>query len=486
MSHQQPSGEDELAELYRSIGLKTETSIRVLDLLPGRRGTEIRISLRVVDMSSGPDYEALSYTWGESSAGRSILVNEIYRLPVTDNLFHALRGLRRRSMPSTLWIDRICINQPDLEERGHQVGFMGHIYSQATCVNVHLGEPPSRTIPISLRAIGIVAKEIGGVSHFCPPTRRSWRGVFDLLRNRHRVFIKALENNEPQWQTRAWTVQEFVLAKKAFLCCGSYRMLYHEAWLDTIVSFALDRFPSWLAFTSLDVAGVLLPLEESTSRMQRFKRLEVARETASVRGDEIRDIYKALSWLVRKWATNPLDHVHSLLGMIEREEASFIMPNYTLLPSEVHATATYSSIRFRKNFDIFDFVGIRTPRSKAELPSWSVDFSSAPEAEHSSQYFGLYDDWFPHYKGSLLFSDCYLGQSSHHLTVSAVVLDDVVDTLPCHANKYFRLERHKPPTDWLEKLKVLIKHAAQRFDLGVTTLFEFEHNPSINAPVFEV
>lgn len=39
-----------------------------------------------------------------------------------------------------LWIDAICINQADLEERSAQVRIMPQIYSKADCVNVWLGD----------------------------------------------------------------------------------------------------------------------------------------------------------------------------------------------------------------------------------------------------------------------------------------------------------------------------------------------------------
>jgi hypothetical protein len=38
-----------------------------------------------------------------------------------------------------LWIDAISINQETLEERNHQVGIMGEIYSRAECVIIWLG-----------------------------------------------------------------------------------------------------------------------------------------------------------------------------------------------------------------------------------------------------------------------------------------------------------------------------------------------------------
>lgn len=63
--------------------------------------------------------------------------------PVGKNLAGALRCLRRLNGPDSsrlLWIDALCINQDDLDERARQVKLMGDIYFRATRVTVWLGE----------------------------------------------------------------------------------------------------------------------------------------------------------------------------------------------------------------------------------------------------------------------------------------------------------------------------------------------------------
>lgn len=52
----------------------------------------------------------------------------------------ALRRLRRDSGVRVLWIDAICINQEDNDEKGVQVPLMRQIYQQASQVCVYLGE----------------------------------------------------------------------------------------------------------------------------------------------------------------------------------------------------------------------------------------------------------------------------------------------------------------------------------------------------------
>jgi hypothetical protein len=62
---------------------------------------------------------------------------------IRKNLFNALLHLRLKR-PRALWIDAICINQADIQERNAQVSLMAFIYRRATRVVVWLGLPPQK------------------------------------------------------------------------------------------------------------------------------------------------------------------------------------------------------------------------------------------------------------------------------------------------------------------------------------------------------
>jgi hypothetical protein len=59
---------------------------------------------------------------------------------VTTNLYAALLHLRNSSLERIIWIDAICIDQKNDEERAQQIQLMAKIYSQASRVLVWLGE----------------------------------------------------------------------------------------------------------------------------------------------------------------------------------------------------------------------------------------------------------------------------------------------------------------------------------------------------------
>ncbi|KAK2061504.1 HET-domain-containing protein, partial [Colletotrichum caudatum] len=61
-------------------------------------------------------------------------------MAITINCANALRRLRFPGWARDVWVDAICINQEDSNERSHQVGIMQYIYATAIRVVVYLGE----------------------------------------------------------------------------------------------------------------------------------------------------------------------------------------------------------------------------------------------------------------------------------------------------------------------------------------------------------
>lgn len=85
-------------------------------------------------------YDAISYVWGDPAPIDEITVNDQTML-VGQNCAYALRQRRHIQKPGVwTWIDSICINQSDLEEKGKQVGIMGAIYRNAEGVFASLVE----------------------------------------------------------------------------------------------------------------------------------------------------------------------------------------------------------------------------------------------------------------------------------------------------------------------------------------------------------
>ncbi|EMC93573.1 hypothetical protein BAUCODRAFT_55390, partial [Baudoinia panamericana UAMH 10762] len=114
--------------------------IRLLQIQPGSGHLDpISVKLAVYGLHDAPTYEALSYSW-QDDAQDAITVNGVARFVLSKHLWHALRRLRSRNSERFIWIDAICINQKDEQEKSHQIPLMGAIYQQARRTIIWISE----------------------------------------------------------------------------------------------------------------------------------------------------------------------------------------------------------------------------------------------------------------------------------------------------------------------------------------------------------
>jgi hypothetical protein len=123
---------------YQYDQIPDDSVIRILTLNPGGWDDKLVGSLNFADLKENPEYEAISYVWGNPLRCREILVDGKV-LPLTQSLNDALRTVRHVNQPRILWADQICINQQYTEERTQQVALMNTIYKQCKKVLVFLG-----------------------------------------------------------------------------------------------------------------------------------------------------------------------------------------------------------------------------------------------------------------------------------------------------------------------------------------------------------
>jgi hypothetical protein len=125
-------------------GLNLDFQFRLVNILPDSPGARIQCSLEAVTLgTSKGDYNALSYHWGEVNSAKKIeLDGELF--PVRENLHLALQHIRHTTERRRFFIDALCINQKDNDEKSCQVQSMWAIYKFAKHAVVFLGkEHPS-------------------------------------------------------------------------------------------------------------------------------------------------------------------------------------------------------------------------------------------------------------------------------------------------------------------------------------------------------
>ena len=143
------------------------------------------------------------------------------RKEVTPNLFAALRRLRDRCLPSLLWVDSLCIDQGNTEEKNHQIGLMSLIYARAGRVLMWLGEEANDS-GLAMLLLFFLDFELSQHDYKLSPDYKHLflkllLDMFDTVNN-----IALWHLLDRSYWSRVWIVQEVVLAKDATLCCGQW------------------------------------------------------------------------------------------------------------------------------------------------------------------------------------------------------------------------------------------------------------------------
>jgi hypothetical protein len=171
------------------------TQIRVLHLLPGTKEEAIRCSLLHVTVNKRFPYEALSYTWGSSDRCHQVECDGFY-LRVTSTLQEALRTMRYPDKKRTLWIDQLCINQEDIQERNSQVAIMHLVYKHATRTVVFLSSTQKSGQPKTALSTWRLFSEL---------RKASDSGVGDTMKECQDLFTHP-------WFRRVWILQEISMS----------------------------------------------------------------------------------------------------------------------------------------------------------------------------------------------------------------------------------------------------------------------------------
>ncbi|KAI5920481.1 heterokaryon incompatibility protein-domain-containing protein [Camillea tinctor] len=273
--------------------LPNERSIRVIKLYGAANADEaICFDLISVSMDESPltSYEALSYTWGGQPLDQVVYANGEESF-VTQNAKAAMKKLRP-SKPGkfrNIWIDAICINQTDIDEKASQVQMMLEVYARAQRVNIWLGEGNKLSVFILkwLRLTGLpfssimIARQkfstayVRTTSYYRRLILRSLAyccdffmisamlfiglgpllpfrvfPVFKDLKRKLQAGIADMASRE-YWE-RAWTVQEAAVNPSCFVLCGPSEPLRIEA-------FIIGHFVVGLFYIFYGIGNIYLP-----------------------------------------------------------------------------------------------------------------------------------------------------------------------------------------------------------------------------------
>ncbi len=286
---------------------------RLVTIFPGLSNDPISCTLSVISNDDPPEYDALSYVWGTLEVVSPIFV-DAFEIPVTQNLSIALRHLRYQDRPRTMWIDALCINQQDAQERIEQVQLMGDIYAKAERVLVWLG---LRTQDLD-KAMDLI-NELASAQHIAtlPKPRSLGTAVhYDQPEDDDIKKLDPLQKYvDSAWFRRTWVLQEVSLARKAILCCGDR----HIEWDD------ITNFLTWRQH-HMECCIDILPLRPKKALMDSVNKMGWLQGIRShLAADGILGLTLLESEARNRSCTDDHDRIYGYLGIMKK---LFICPDY--------------------------------------------------------------------------------------------------------------------------------------------------------------
>ena len=392
--------------------------IRIVYLPPGSPDDPLELCLHAVPYpwNDVHVWVALSYTWGSMDETRRILLGHsrcksfvgskdgedmtstsIRLFSCTANLEAALREIRKREEGIFLWIDAICINQGDLQERGDQVTMMAEIYSHAAQVCIWLGPDPETALAV---------KHVTSLSLFLQRHKKGKDNPngFEFEYRILERMVQELGSDHPlassklaphvtklvsnPWFVRAWVVQEVWAAKSIIVLCGEGRGMQWETLMQAHMyarAYAtVSRSRDGLADSPKQAApngeySIVRAGQDIWGRLVRDT--DGATESTPIPAIELLDLVTR-----RLKASDKRDLIFATLGMgTETADAvhhsSLVTPDYAKPAWQVYSDFTRWYIAHHRSLDILGYVTYAKRGLHADLggplPSWSI----SPEPE---------------------------------------------------------------------------------------------------------
>ncbi|RDW56758.1 hypothetical protein BP6252_13981 [Coleophoma cylindrospora] len=430
----------------------TKSEIRLIEIVNGDNsaGDHIQCILHTVSLQDNPTYTALSYVWGDAEETEPISVNGVMRL-VTTNLGAALRVASKHwesyfpGRPLSafrLWVDAICINQENPEERNHQVAAMSKLYRDAELVisSVSKDDETAELAIQTFRKIHNVLTASRPPLGFEEVSSGEWlqrlpqlcKPDLELEEDLDEVGnAESQDNSDEEWHPiggsqmlihsdeeqcksnkawkalnafgrlkywhRIWITQEVVLAKNIILTCGKHSINFDD--LNEISSIVgLAKFKK-----DCDVLEKPSCVAPEIWCRQCFDMLPQRPWVQLAAAREMKRTSEGLSplntWAIHRMAfeleaSDPRDYVYGLLGLSGLD----LDINYAKTTAEVYTDFAKKQLENPASMDsskvvdwgvhFLAYAGIEAWDKNAKMPSWIPNFARMV-SRHGSNILGI-------------------------------------------------------------------------------------------------
>jgi hypothetical protein len=378
-----------------------------------------------------PRYETLSYVWGTSKRNNKVVLEDGKILCVTRPLKEALALVAQQCATGYLWIDQICIDQEDRDERGDQVKIMGQIYSSCSRVLVWLGRVVNLDTDLSLQH-NIEQSRLSKKESKASGMKQILHRLKKLTVSRGASIVSLCQEIlQFTWFERAWVFQEIVLPQSAL-----FILVYGPTFQEQTHTMSLYQLHAMISGdfvgkdnhrATIDTIGIMYRrcIEQHNEHIKSHTPIE-----------------QTLSLLApRAKTSDPLDRLYAFFGL-NSDPSIGLSPSYdcTLEVAMVHTAAAI--IEGTKSLDIFEVIPRAVERSlnHVTIPTWTPDFREEhlvlplrPSKANFRQLAKLYPDLWPvlistqttYYRGTIYCA----GEEKRTIQAHGFVLDCIESNL---------------------------------------------------------
>jgi hypothetical protein len=352
-----------------------QKEIRLLVLQPGSGDSILCCTLihAFLDTWPPPAYETISYVCGDQAIKAAInLHGSEVQVPATSEA--ALRRMRRKDKPRTLWIDSICIDERNVAERGRQVGIMYEIYTR-TCHNcIYLG-PDNGSTPKVVTVMEAMLHELSVVS----PDYPDWYHMPFEYSRIHRLpdlplsidFAQSglMEFFENPWFTRLWIVQEASLGRISTCYKGQSHVSLADVLL--VAQWLMRRSDQLPSKSVAQIYGMLRAGRIFTSADRLYGR----RRQVDAGSRRHHSLWNFLGLFAQFDTSDRRDQVFALMALWQMHNRAsdlpaILKPDYSLSVSQVFTNASRHTIRETDDLSLLLKVCASSLGKEGDHPSW--------------------------------------------------------------------------------------------------------------------
>jgi hypothetical protein len=340
----------------------------------------LRLSTSRHKLEDNPEFDAISYVWGTAPASVSVQCNGAPLL-VTPTAYEMLEHLRlyKPNPHRPFWIDAICINQNDADEKSHQVQRMSKVYSHATSVVVWMG-PSNLWIRTFMEDFSRVMDLASNWSPTLNNVDPYWRGE-DWPDDHADFWVGMYYLLDHDWFRRLWTFQEIVLAQKAVIMCGSLRI--DAIAFFTFLKIGYYQIHGYIRYDPDCASRVPKKLTKSSLAFRAcasiiWARIHAGHNKYGFKASAIPDLMYSLQHLQVK---ELIDKIWAISGLLDVELQNKLAPMVDYSDQsrreywKTYINFTTTVVEARQSLDL-----LRMPPSIAKhdlnMPSWCPDASS--------------------------------------------------------------------------------------------------------------